>query len=286
MSETTHLAPTLAKGGVIFGNVTESFDPSPSIGDSCIKDGMLYVYLTYNAVTGWFPLIKLDKVYVHVQSTAGTVWEINHGMNSVNFVATVVVNNQVVAAETTIVDSNTVRVNVGVVTSGRVIFMFDVSDGGEITPSPYIVGGGVGADNRLTLTLSDSTEQVLDVTLNMSNVAPWVQVGLLNATSGTTYRTEFTLPKEDLLREVFAYKFIEGTDTNPSALYADFLATESGNFTTTSGVVIDDTVYTELTSELDTVPTTTGSDGGVVGTFSLDPTGFNELYTISAFKVG
>jgi hypothetical protein len=79
----------------------------------------------------WVPLTNEISTYVHNQSVAAAVWTINHNMNANTPGVQVYDSNSkmVIPDEITVLNNNTVTINMGVAMSGRAIVIQGAEDG-------------------------------------------------------------------------------------------------------------------------------------------------------------
>ena len=65
------------------------FPGSPTIGQFCFKDGVLYLYATISGSETWYPLTNKSQHYVFTQGISSTSWVISHnlGTEDVIFIA-------------------------------------------------------------------------------------------------------------------------------------------------------------------------------------------------------
>jgi hypothetical protein len=66
---------------VMFDNVT-SFPDSPTIGQICFMEQVLYIYANIGGTATWYPLTNKALYYIHTQETLSTLWQITHNLNS------------------------------------------------------------------------------------------------------------------------------------------------------------------------------------------------------------
>lgn len=76
---TTTVRTNLALNGGFRLNESADFPANAKGGQTCFRDGVLYVRGLVDGVGAWFPINAPQGHYVHVQGASAQVWEINHG---------------------------------------------------------------------------------------------------------------------------------------------------------------------------------------------------------------
>lgn len=96
-------------------SASAEFNADPAIGEICFKSGILWIYSQADggALT-WYPLTNIETAYTHGQNTPATVWEINHKLNSTDYVYQVFdTSGKTVVVNMTAVDANNTRIEFG-----------------------------------------------------------------------------------------------------------------------------------------------------------------------------
>jgi hypothetical protein len=70
----------LMKSSTIVLAEEDNFPSSPSIGQFCFKNGILYIYATLNEISTWYPLTNRSLYYVHTQGVSAITWTVNHNL--------------------------------------------------------------------------------------------------------------------------------------------------------------------------------------------------------------
>lgn len=273
MSFISYLSKLKADGGIIFGNEVTELNPNPVIGESCIFNGMLCVYLNYMGASTWYPLIKVDKIFVYEQTTPSSNWLITHNKNTVDFKATLMVGGKVHGAEIEIIDANSFRVKPGILATGKVVVLFDIDTGTDPVASPYPVDGTITETGEFVLTLSTTeTVSLGQFNLNTSDLDSIVKnyIGLTNGEVRTlTYQTA----DPSILRKATVYRLVGGNGETTS-IYADYLADESTNYQAPANFTIDGVVSIDQFYEKQLASYVTNTTNGAVFSSIVD---FNEF---------
>ena len=283
MSTVKVFSKIMANGGVSFNNSLETL-PLPkdsAVGDSCIYDGQFWLYMSYSNVLGWVSLFSMDKTYVHIQESAAAVWTITHNMDSMNFIATTFdSDSRVVNVDVVALDANTVRVDFGTPTYGRVVLMFDAKARNIETAMANITADDVLGLEDYIIEIAGAVEPVVPEP-TITGASQWKDFTVLNATAGTQYSKSFDTPDPDLLRNIVVWKFIPGTDGVKTVIASDFDNLDAAGFELSDGLVFDGTMRLALQNT--TVPATHHSTvgGGEIYTIDIDFSQFDELHSVT-----
>lgn len=285
MSLIPFLTPFKTLGGLQFANEVTEFNPSPRIGESCVKDDMLYVYLDYAGTATWYPMVKMDSIYIHEQTTAASQWVVDHNMGSTDFVYSVFSNNVMVEMEITATTENRIVLNPGYPVSGRAIFMFGVVAGGQVSDTPYIDNAVVSAGSELILSLSNGDVINVGAIPAGGSSASWRQQDLVNVLANSDNIIAFTVPDQSLNRDVAAWRLEVDTNTNRNDVVTTFGSNELSNFTVSPGVVFDLSLMSLSDMKTNPVPTFERAVAtGGVASIDVDFTSFDTMKSIK-FKV-
>lgn len=77
------------KGDLAFGKQVAEFPANPSLGLTCFKDGVLFIYASINNFNTWYPLNRPQSSYVHSQGIPALQWTLNHGLGTTDIVVAV-----------------------------------------------------------------------------------------------------------------------------------------------------------------------------------------------------
>jgi hypothetical protein len=148
------------------------FPEDPKVGRVIYRtdEQQVYVCVATNPIV-WLPLIKVAESYVHIQDTVATTWTITHNLETTNVLVQVYDNagNKFIPDAITVVDNNTVQVDVNPSTAGKaLIIALDASVGAFVQ------------HNQLSLDVLKSGQEISNVTYNSDN-----KPTLVNYSDGT-----------------------------------------------------------------------------------------------------
>lgn len=125
-------------GALVFDNKTNQFPANPDLGTLCIKEDMLYAYMSILGTTAWYPLIQLPERYVHTQLYPADTWTVTHNLNKTDVWYQIQDTNGVVMQPSgfTKVDDNTITLSFSEPVFGKALVL------GTGVDSPIEVGGG------------------------------------------------------------------------------------------------------------------------------------------------
>lgn len=108
------------------------FPSTPQVGELCFKDGVLWIYSQAGggALT-WYPLTNIENTYTHSQTTPTTIWNINHRLNTTDFVYQIFDSTgDTVVANMDIVDADNSSITFGEPVAGTVTLVADADNYG------------------------------------------------------------------------------------------------------------------------------------------------------------
>jgi hypothetical protein len=77
-----------------FESFTEA-PTSPTLGQTCIINGILSVFTLVNGVSFWLPLGARRSFYKHTQATPSAIWEVDHNLGSYDILVGIYDDNNV-----------------------------------------------------------------------------------------------------------------------------------------------------------------------------------------------
>lgn len=108
------------------------FPGVPQVGELCFKDGVLWIYSQAGggALT-WYPLTNIENTYTHSQTTPTTVWNVNHRLNTTDFVYQIFDSTgDTIVANMDIVDADNSSITFGEPVAGTVTLVADADNYG------------------------------------------------------------------------------------------------------------------------------------------------------------
>jgi len=112
--------------------IEEAFPRNPNVGRLAFVNRILYICVSVtNGLPVWVPLTRELTLYTHTQDVAADVWTIDHGLNTTG-VQVQVFDNQgrvIIPDEITVVDNNTVTIEVSSPMVGRATVLSGHNDG-------------------------------------------------------------------------------------------------------------------------------------------------------------
>lgn len=108
------------------------FPAAPQVGELCFKDGVLWIYSQAGggALT-WYPLTNIENTYTHSQTTPTTIWNINHRLNTTDFVYQIFDSTgDTVVANMDIIDADNSSITFGEPVAGTVTLVADADNYG------------------------------------------------------------------------------------------------------------------------------------------------------------
>ena len=108
------------------------FPSSPQVGELCFKDGVLWIYSQAGggALT-WYPLTNIENTYTHAQTSPSTIWDINHRLNTTDFVYQIFDSTgDTVVANMDIIDADNSSITFGEPVAGTVTIVADAENYG------------------------------------------------------------------------------------------------------------------------------------------------------------
>lgn len=140
------------RGSVTLLPVSE-FNPTPSLGETSLKDGILYIYTDINGLMTWYPMNRPQSSYVHSQGVPSENWTVNHNLATADvIVAAYDQHGHIVMASTKIQSVNTVLIDFTEATEGHAVVF-----GREQISSPALMAadseklGGVHSSEYITI---------------------------------------------------------------------------------------------------------------------------------------
>lgn len=112
--------------------IEEAFPASPKVGRLVFVNSILYICVSLTeGLPVWVPLTRELTMYTHNQSPASASWTINHGLNTTGVQVQVFDNlgHVVLPDEITVVDPNTVKVDLSSGMVGRAVILTGHTDG-------------------------------------------------------------------------------------------------------------------------------------------------------------
>jgi hypothetical protein len=138
-------------GSLIFGKNHASFPASPRDGQTCLKDGVLWVFTTLAGLQTWYPLTNKKNSYVHTQAVDSFQWNVSHALNSPNVVVGVFGSDGLIMyPSVTVVDANTVRLNFTSAVSGRAVVFADGELFSPAVQTSNVVTNAITIGGRIT----------------------------------------------------------------------------------------------------------------------------------------
>ena len=112
-------------GSLSFTTNYSDFPANPQPRTIVVKDGVPYLYTELINASGffsWQPLGIKQASFLHTQGVASSVWTVTHNFNSTDFAYFVYDDNHhLVVANITIIDSNTIQINLTQSITGTVV---------------------------------------------------------------------------------------------------------------------------------------------------------------------
>lgn len=108
------------------------FPATPQVGELCFKDGVLWIYSQAGggALT-WYPLTNIENTYTHSQASPSTIWNINHRLNTTDFVYQIFDNTgSTIVANIDIIDADNTSITFGEPVAGTVTLVADADNYG------------------------------------------------------------------------------------------------------------------------------------------------------------
>ena len=108
------------------------FPTTPEVGQLCFKDGVLWIYSQAGggALT-WYPLTNIENSYTHHQGAASTIWNINHRLNTTDFVYQIFDSSgSTVVANMSMIDADNASITFGEPVAGTVTLVADADNYG------------------------------------------------------------------------------------------------------------------------------------------------------------
>lgn len=78
------LSDLMLYGAMTFSQDLDEFPANPRPGMWCLKNRQMYAYIDLGGLLTWYPFTNKTKVAIHNQDTPAMVWNINHGLGSVD----------------------------------------------------------------------------------------------------------------------------------------------------------------------------------------------------------
>jgi hypothetical protein len=159
------------KSSTIVLSAEESFPSSPSIGQFCFTDGILYIYATLKDLTTWYPLTNKSLYYVHSQGVASTSWSIEHNLNSKNLIIMVYDYDDVMqlVSDITFTDNDNIILEFTEATRGRAV-IFAATDEYGLSGTNSSSAVQFVADDTARNGISNPTDGMVVITLSDSRV--------------------------------------------------------------------------------------------------------------------
>lgn len=82
--ETRILGNVSIHGSVRLAQNEAGFPANPQIGTIIVKDQCIYAYIKIGGLETWYPFASRTNSYVHVQGLPALVWNINHGLGTMD----------------------------------------------------------------------------------------------------------------------------------------------------------------------------------------------------------
>ena len=109
-----------------------AFPASPEVGELAFKDGILWIYSQAGGGSlTWYPLTNVQNSYTHVQSSASSIWNIAHNMNTTNYVYQIFdMSGDTVIVNMVNVDNDNAQITFGEPVSGTAVVVADADNYG------------------------------------------------------------------------------------------------------------------------------------------------------------
>lgn len=109
-----------------------AFPTSPQVGELAFKDGILWIYSQAGGGSlTWYPLTNVQNSYTHVQSSASSIWNIAHNMNTTNYVYQIFdMSGDTVIVNMVNVDNDNAQITFGEPVSGTAVVVADADNYG------------------------------------------------------------------------------------------------------------------------------------------------------------
>lgn len=145
------------RGSVTLLPVSE-FNPTPSLGETSFKDGILYIYSDINGLMTWYPMNRPQSSYVHSQGVPSMEWMIHHDLGTRDVIVGVYDSSgSALFAGVQVVDDNTVKVSLTDYSEGHAVVF-----GQEVLPPPNIQSHVID-DGIVSPTKTWSSQKISDI---------------------------------------------------------------------------------------------------------------------------
>jgi hypothetical protein len=110
----------------VLEHLTE-FPETPQDGHMTLINGVVYMYTTLRGMSTWYPLTNEKNYFVQTQGLASTTWNINHNLNTSDFVFFAYdENNNLIQPDYEYVNDDAFKLNFTVARKGKVVIFYAV----------------------------------------------------------------------------------------------------------------------------------------------------------------
>jgi hypothetical protein len=118
-----------------------NFPSTPVVGRLCFKERKVYICVEITGgIPVWVPLTGFTSAYIHDQTTAASVWEINHNLNTVSPLVQIYDENfnMLIPDRIQPTGNNSLEAAFTTAMTGRAVIMWGDANfyGGLLTPEP------------------------------------------------------------------------------------------------------------------------------------------------------
>jgi len=109
-----------------------TFPPSPKVGQIAFVNSIVYICVNIgDNLPVWVPLTREITAYTHVQNSAGTTWNVSHGLNTTSINVQVYDNfsKSILPDDIEIIDPNNVTITFAGAITGRAVVLSGHFDG-------------------------------------------------------------------------------------------------------------------------------------------------------------
>jgi hypothetical protein len=119
--------------------VVNEMPNNPVMGSVVFKDKRVWICVQVSGSVIWVPMGAKHDTYVHDQTISGSIWSIEHNLNSMTPLVQVYTNDPVMVIPQSIfvVDENNIQISIGTTMVGKAVIMSGDTNtyGGLLTPS-------------------------------------------------------------------------------------------------------------------------------------------------------
>ena len=122
----------LSNNSTLRVSAVNAFPASPEVGELAFKDGILWIYSQAGGGSlTWYPLTNVQNSYTHIQSTASSVWNVAHNMNTTNYVYQIFdMSGDTVIVNMVNIDADNAQITFGEPVSGTAVIVADADNYG------------------------------------------------------------------------------------------------------------------------------------------------------------